>query len=331
MNRKISAALITGMVAGGALAGSHTILAESDRTPDVTLVPEKDLTKVPENGLGSISIELTESKDNRPRDNVKFGLYKVADVINGEYVLNDDFAQSEVDLNDIKTANDMEEVARKLSRFADESLVTELVTDYQGKTRADQLSVGVYLLQAEDIAGYEFIAPFLIAIPTWDDVDELFLYDVDVLHKHDQLPKIAVDKVDAATGVAITSNDFQFTSYSDPECKEKLDVVAGNITDGTATFEVDYGITYIKETGAPMGYMLSDEVVKVEINDEGMYVNDSKVDPGDDLIYHYVYNNTLLGGAKTAVGTNAGLLMAIGGASIVIVGIIAIKMKRKQN
>ena len=62
-----------------------------------------------------------------------------------------------------------------------------------------------------------------------------------------------------------------------------------------------------------------------------MYVNDSKVDPGDDLIYHYVYNNTLLGGAKTAVGTNAGLLMAIGGASIVIVGIIAIKMKRKQN
>jgi len=200
-----------------------------------------------------------------------------------QQMIEDDFAQYEVDLNDIKTANDMEEVARKLSRFADESLVTELVTDYQGKTRADQL------------------------------------------------PKIAVDKVDAATGVAITSNDFQFTSYSDPECKEKLDVVAGNITDGTATFEVDYGITYIKETGAPMGYMLSDEVVKVEINDEGMYVNDSKVDPGDDLIYHYVYNNTLLGGAKTAVWTNAGLLMAIGGASIVIVGIIAIKMKRKQN
>ena len=49
-----------------------------------TLVPGDILEEV-KSGTGSITITLSDTEDNRDKGNVKFGLSKVADVINGEY------------------------------------------------------------------------------------------------------------------------------------------------------------------------------------------------------------------------------------------------------
>lgn len=38
-------------------------ITDNPKVGDVTILPEEDLTKVPDNGLGSISVELTDPYD----------------------------------------------------------------------------------------------------------------------------------------------------------------------------------------------------------------------------------------------------------------------------
>lgn len=306
-----------------------------ETTSSVTIVPEKDLTEVPENGLGSISITLDDSADGRSKENVKLGVVPIATIENGEYVISDVFKDSGIDLNNIKTANEMVEKANQLSEMIPEDMeVKELVTNEAGKAFYADVPVGVYLVYVIDVNEYEFIEPFMLSIPTWDDTDELFIYDLDVYPKHNQLPKIEVNKVDKATNKNITSKEFEFTSYSDPECKEKIETVKGDTAEGTALFMVDYGVTYIKETKAPQGYVLSDEVVKIEVNDNGIFVNDEEITEGDKLLYSIVYENSLMPAFKknvsTSAGTNMGLylsLLGIAGGSILFI----LKLKKNNS
>ena len=109
------------------------------------------------------------------------------------------------------------------------------------------------------------------------------------------LTDIQVNKVDSLTKLPIKSQDFEFTMYADQECTVVLDIVHANIEDGTATFKnVHYGVVYIKETKAPLGYRLSTEVKKVIINDDLEGVGN---------IHSFVYENTLLPVVVTSVPT----------------------------
>ena len=105
---------------------------------------------------------------------------------------------------------------------------------------------------------------------------------------------VHVNKIDSQTGEAILSKDFAFTLYSDAECTEEILTVAGNTEDGYAEFELTYGIWYIRETSAPEGYRLSSEVVKVEYNDAGLFVNGELVEAGEEGYYSIAYLNTIL-------------------------------------
>ena len=109
-----------------------------------------------------------------------------------------------------------------------------------------------------------------------------------------KIATVHVNKVDAQTGQAILSKDFAFTLYSDAECTEEILTVAGNTIDGYAEFDLTYGIWFIKETSAPEGYLLSDEIVKVEFNDDGLFVNDELVEAGEDGYYSIIYLNQLM-------------------------------------
>ena len=66
-----------------------------------TLVPGDILEEV-KSGTGSITITLSDTEDNRDKGNVKFGLSKVADVINGEYKVLTQYEAVNIDLNNIK-------------------------------------------------------------------------------------------------------------------------------------------------------------------------------------------------------------------------------------
>lgn len=310
-------------------------ICAQETTGGIPLVPDTQLETVAPGQTGTVSITLTDSEDGRSKEGVELGMIQVADVINGEYQPRDLFALLDVDLNDIETAQQMEDVARQYMALIKKNdiEVTSVKTDVNGQTKLNDLGVGVYLIYMLDAADFEFVTPFLVAIPTFNEVDGQMSYDLDVVPKHSQLPKFEVNKVDASTGQNITSSKFEFTSYEDENCKTEIETVPGDRETGTALFEVDYGVTYIKETAAPQGYLLSDEVVKIEVSDDGIYINDKKAESDDELLYSIIYENSMLPsrtGAHTSLTTNAALyigaaVVAIGGLTVVILA------KRRQK
>lgn len=289
---------------------------------DVTILPEEDLTKVPDNRLGSISVELTDPYDKYlSKENVKFGVVQIADIVKGEYVLKDSFADKDLNLNEIKTADEIDKVAKDMAKKV-ETPDYEMTTDEEGKASCKNLPVGVYLVYVEDLADYETISPFVVGIPTWDDEDEVFKYDVTVYPKHTALPRILVNKVDSVTGQNIKSNKFEFSSYSQENCADssKLETIAGDEQTGTAEFLIRYGTTYIKESKAPKGYKLSDEVVKVEFTDKGLFVNGKEVKVDDEHRYSIVYQNALLPSVNTGTTKNKDMMYMIIGIGIIALG-----------
>ena len=299
-----------------------TDVTEAPSVGNITILPEEDLTKVPENGLGSISVELTDAYDvYLSKENVKFGVVQIADIVKGEYVLKDSFADKDLDLEKIKTADEIDKVAKDMAKKV-ETPDYEMTTDEEGKATCKDLPVGVYLVYVEDLADYETISPFVVGIPTWDDEDELFRYDVTVYPKHTALPRILVNKVDSVTGQNIKSNKFEFSSYSQENCAEssKLETIAGDEQTGTAEFLIRYGTTYIKESKAPKGYKLSDEVVKVEFTDKGLFVNGKEVKVDDEHRYSIVYQNALLPSVNTGTTKHKDMMYMIIGIGIIALG-----------
>lgn len=353
----------------GTVDGTMAYAQEIDDGPvigDLTLLPEEDLTKVPVDGLGSITLQLTDSMDGLSKENVKFNIIQVATVENGSYQLVDRFKDTQVDLNQIQNANELDAVSSKLhaawrnekdkSEKSSEKVDTEstknsmkqnsltveseqnklefqdeiIKTDAEGVASAEKLPIGVYLVSVNDPSQYEVIKPFVVAIPTWSDTDEVFQYDVTVEPKHSSLPHIAVNKVNSETGKAITNKHFEFTMYSDSDCKNKVQTAIGNQTTGVADFLVHYGTYYIKETKAPEKYILSDEMVKVTFTEDGFYINDKKVDLGENNTYSFIYKNKPMEETNTGVKTYAVQYgLAACGAALVIA--ILVKSRKKKE
>jgi uncharacterized surface anchored protein len=136
--------------------------------------------------------------------------------------------------------------------------------------------------------------------------------------------KIQVNKVDSATKKAIKSKDFEFTMYSDEKCTQAITTVHANTKDGTATFEnVGFGTYYIKETAAPLGYLLSDEVKKIVV-DENL--------EGVGGIHSFIYENTLKAVVVKKTGDNTTPLYAAGAVGIAgAVALASIYRRRKHE
>lgn len=174
---------------------NNSIVIEKETKDKDTLVPIKEIRKdVDKEYKGSISIELEDAEKTKDKSNVKLSVNKVADVIDGEYKLTGDYSSSGLDLNVITKANDLESAANKLAKL---SKVNEniLTTDESGKGKIENLEVGVYLVNAVDIANYENITPFLISIPTWSEVDNNMIYDVNAIPKHSPIPEVKIPGV----------------------------------------------------------------------------------------------------------------------------------------
>lgn len=320
--KKIGLALSLMLVLVPCLNVQAKDITDNPDVGNITILPEEDLTKVPENGLGSISVELTDAYDvYLSKENVKFGIVQIANIEKGEYILKESFADDEIDLNKITKAEEIDNVAKTLSKKV-ESPDYEMTTDEEGKATCKNLPVGVYLVYVEDLADYETISPFIVGIPTWDDEDELFQYDVTVEPKHTALPRILVNKVDSVTGQNIVSSKFEFSSYAQENCADssKIEEIAGDQETGTAEFLIRYGTTYIKESSAPQGYKLSNEVVKVEFTDKGLFVNGKEVKVDDEHRYSIVYQNVLLPSVNTGTTKNKDMMYMIIGIGIIALG-----------
>lgn len=140
------------------------------------------------------------------------------------------------------------------------------------------------------------------------------------------LTDIEVQKVDAQTKKVIRSKDFEFTMYSDAECKNAITTVSADKNAGTATFkDLRYGTYYIKETKAPTGYLLSKEVKKVVVDDKLENVGKT---------YSFIYQDTPMPTTvvKTGDGTDIQKFTALTGISgIVLLICVILIIKKKKN
>lgn len=116
-----------------------------------------------------------------------------------------------------------------------------------------------------------------------------------------------------------------FTMFADQECTKVLKTIKTG-KDGIAHFDnIKFGTTvYIKETKAPAGYELSDEVVKVTINDA--WIN------GDKETRIIVYPDRPFpasGGPNTGDSTN--ILLYVSVMSMSLISLVWGFKKRKNN
>ena len=148
--------------------------------------------------VGSITVNLEEGKKGTSVKNVELELIKIADIINGQYLLINDLQDIEIDLNTLETAEDMKNAAYTISKITvSKNIVgTRKTTNDYGTVKFDQLEKGVYLLQATDINKYENIVSTLISVPAFNNESKNSMnYDISIVPKHS--PVIAVKTGDA--------------------------------------------------------------------------------------------------------------------------------------
>ena len=148
--------------------------------------------------VGSITVNLEEGKKGTSVKNVELELIKIADIINGQYLLINDLQDTGVNLNTLKTAEDMKNAAYTISKITVSKNIggTRKTTNDYGTVKFNQLEKGVYLLQATDINKYENIVSTLISVPVFNNESKNSMnYDISIVPKHS--PVIAVKTGDA--------------------------------------------------------------------------------------------------------------------------------------
>lgn len=148
------------------------------------------------------------------------------------------------------------------------------------------------------------------------------------------LTDVRLVKVDSATKEVIKDN-FKFGIYEDPECTKLIKEVESDKENGTVTFDdLRYGIFYAKELKSPNGYVLSDETIKIEINDKGVFVNDNKIESSEDGVYSFEFENVKIETPNTGNNSNMPLwiaLLTMSAISVVGIGVHEYKKRKSLN
>ena len=179
-----------------AIITGSVVINKGDGT--VVMPPSEVLETLDESEIsqatGSLKIKLLDTSKNSSKAGVKFSISKIADIEKGEYQVKSQYSDVEVDLNNIKTAGDLEIAAELFKEVVSTDNVME--TNTNGECSIDNLDVGVYLAYASEIADYDNITPFIISIPCWNETEGM-MYDLEVIPKHTEIPEKEKSKVPA--------------------------------------------------------------------------------------------------------------------------------------
>ena len=165
--------------------------------------------------------------------------------------------------------------------------------------------------------GYELTEEIEFVVTTDKETQKVEMKDMPILKD------IQLTKIDSKTKEVILEK-FTFGLYIDEECKELIQQVDSNKETGTILFDdVRYGTYYIKEITAPKGYEKSDKVVKVEINDKGVFV--------DDKEYNFEFENSPIETPNTGDASHLRLIAGIMILSLLGLVLLAIKLFKKDK
>ena len=131
-----------------------------------------------------VSLRLTYSYNGQSFSGLQIKIYRVASVSEYvEFVLTGYFAELPVEVNNIKTQEEWQQVASTLSAFVVARSIApdaQSVTGEEGNVSFTELPQGLYLVEgvrAERENGYCQFDSFMISLPDLDDNDE-WIYDV---------------------------------------------------------------------------------------------------------------------------------------------------------
>lgn len=147
------------------------------------------------------------------------------------------------------------------------------------------------------------------------------------------LKDIRVIKTNSKTN-EIIKDKFTFGIFEDVECTKLIKEMESDKENGFVTFEdLRYGTYFVKELKAPKGYSLSNEIVKIDINDKGVFINDNLAE-GQDNLYSFEFKNEPIETPNTGDSRNNKILAIIAGTSalsLATFGIYELIKKRKNK
>ena len=263
---------------------------------------------------GSITVALEDGVAGTSTEGVEFELVQVGNVVDGLYEYTEDFSDEKTDLNKVEKADEMEELAIRLNKIANENKITGIsdITDNTGKLVFKELKVGIYLLRVTDYNEYEYVEPTLISIPTYDeDVQNPMNFDVTVIPKHTPF-KVSVSKQDITDHKELEGAHLQVTD-------EK-----GNIVDEWISGKEPHMIqnlfcnhTYtLTETIAPKNYKVAQSI-------------NFKVEESGKIQKVIMYDELMPVKVKTGDNTNTALLFGLSGLSLLGLGLF--KFRKRKN
>lgn len=211
--------------------------------------------------------------------------------------------------------------------------VTDLdgnVLDSWTSTKEPHIVVGLEegktykLIEVTAPYGYEITEEIEFTVTTDKENQKIEMKDMPIQKD------VKVVKVDSKTK-EIIKEKFTFGIYEDSECTKLIKEIESNKKDGFVIFEdLIYGTYYIKETNAPEGYVLSNEIVKVEISDKGVFVNENLVEEKDE-VYSFEFENAQIDTPKTGDERNTILYVLVFIMSAIGITTISIVKYRKRK
>ena len=146
------------------------------------------------------------------------------------------------------------------------------------------------------------------------------------------LKNIKLVKIDEETK-EIIKDKFTFGIYEDKECTKLVQKIESNKDDGTIIFaELRYGTYFIKEISAPQNYLISERIVKIEINDKGVFIDNVETEEKDE-VYSFEFTNRKIETPKTGRQSNKKLLLGtllLSGLGLLLVLIRIFKSKENK-
>lgn len=172
--------------------------------------------------------------------------------------------------------------------------------------------------------GYEISEEITFVVTTDKETQKIEMKDMPIFKN------VKIVKIDSETKETIKDN-FTFAIYEDPECTKLIKEVKSNKDDGTAIFEdLRYGTYYIKEIKAPTDYELSNKILKVEINDKGIFVDDKQMEEKNDTI-EFTFENKKIEVPKTGDNSKIKLFAGLGLFSILGIAYIVVRHHNKNK
>lgn len=278
-------------IAGEEIEGASLKVYDKDNNIVDEWVSEKDAHKV--SGL-------TEGETYRLHEEVAVGNFvKATDI---EFTVSKDKETQKITMIDklvtvskvdITTGEELEGATLRVideeDNVIDEWVSTKEVHEVKGLEEGKSY----FLEEITAPYGYEITERIEFTVSTDKETQKIVMKDMPIL------TSVQLTKIDEDTK-EIIKDKFTFGLYADEECKELIIQVDSNKKEGTITFEdLRYGIYYIKEISAPKNYILSDKVVKLEINDKGVFIDDEQLEETDS-IYNFEFSNKIIETPKTS-------------------------------